>query len=67
MTIDRPVSKYSSVARFRSAAASAVERVLQAAITGELTIDTRSVPLADVEAVWNADGRGIRAVLVPNG
>jgi NADPH:quinone reductase-like Zn-dependent oxidoreductase len=45
----------------------AVERVLQGAITGALTIDTRAVPLSDVEAVWNADGQGTRTVLVPNG
>ena len=44
---------------------SAVERVLQGAITGELTIDTISVPLSDVEAVWNANGCGTRTVLVP--
>ncbi len=40
-------------------------RVLAGAQTGELTVDTRPVPLAEVESAWNCDGQGTRTVLIP--
>jgi NADPH:quinone reductase-like Zn-dependent oxidoreductase len=43
----------------------AFRRVLGAAATRELIVDTEAVPLADVESVWTKDGQGARFVLVP--
>jgi NADPH2:quinone reductase len=45
--------------------ADSFQRVLDGATRGELTVDTRTVPLAEVESVWNDDGRGTRTVLIP--
>lgn len=40
-------------------------RVLRGAVTGDLVVDTETVPLADVESAWARDGHGTRLVLVP--
>ncbi|MQY20818.1 quinone oxidoreductase family protein [Nocardia macrotermitis] len=45
--------------------AESVEHVMRGAVAGELTIDARPVPLAEVESVWNLDGKGTRTVLIP--
>lgn len=43
----------------------AFERVIAAASSGDLSIDTEAVPLSDVTEAWDRNGRGTRLVLVP--
>lgn len=43
----------------------AFDRVFQGAASGELTIDTDTVPLSEVAEAWGRDGAGTRLVLVP--
>jgi NADPH2:quinone reductase len=45
--------------------ADAARHVLDAAAKGELSVDVRTVGLAEVESVWDEDGRGTRTVLIP--
>lgn len=42
-----------------------IERVMRGVVEGDLAVDARAVPLAEVESVWNAEGRGVRTVLIP--
>lgn len=42
-----------------------VQRVLEGAAKGELAVDVQTVPLSEVESVWNQDGQGARTVLIP--
>jgi NADPH:quinone reductase-like Zn-dependent oxidoreductase len=43
----------------------ALQKVMSYAASGELRIETETVPLADVEAVWNREQSGKRMVLIP--
>jgi NADPH:quinone reductase-like Zn-dependent oxidoreductase len=43
----------------------AFQRVMEYAATGDLTIDTESVPLADIENAWHRDQPGRRLVVIP--
>jgi NADPH2:quinone reductase len=42
-----------------------LQKVMQHAANGELSIETERVPLSDVEAAWRHDQRGRRIVFVP--
>ncbi len=44
---------------------STLQKVMAHAASGELSIETEQVPLADIEAVWQRDSRGRRIVVVP--
>jgi len=43
----------------------ALQKVMQHAASGELSIETERVPLSDVEAAWRRDQRGRRIVFFP--
>jgi NADPH:quinone reductase-like Zn-dependent oxidoreductase len=43
----------------------ALQQVMRLAASGELTVDTERVPLAEVESSWQRDSQGRRLVIVP--
>lgn len=45
--------------------ADALNKVMSYAASGELRIETETVPLADVEAAWNREQSGRRIVVIP--
>jgi NADPH:quinone reductase-like Zn-dependent oxidoreductase len=49
----------------RNVLADAFEKVMEYGASGELRVDTKSVPLADIENVWKADHGGSRWVITP--
>jgi len=42
-----------------------LQEVMARAANGELQVDTRRVPLSDIETAWQQDERGVRMVAVP--
>jgi NADPH2:quinone reductase len=49
----------------RNVLSSALQEVMARAASGELHVDTKRVPLADIETAWQRDERGLRMVVVP--
>jgi NADPH2:quinone reductase len=45
--------------------ADALNKVMSYAASGELGLETETVPLADVEAAWNREQSGRRIVVIP--
>ena len=45
--------------------AAAYDSLLELAAAGEITLDVKPVPLADVEQVWSRTDDGRRVVFVP--
>jgi NADPH2:quinone reductase len=43
----------------------AFQQVMNHAARGQLRIDTKAVPLADIEAAWQRDMHGRRLVVIP--
>jgi hypothetical protein len=43
----------------------ALQKVLAQAASGDLSIDTQDVPLADVEKAWQREPQGRRLVFIP--
>ena len=49
----------------RNILTAALQEVMARAANGELQVDTRRVPLSDIETAWQQDERGVRMVAVP--